>query len=162
VLKSVLSCAKEWSLIPTNPIDGVNEAQKVIAALYKEPAVWRLYFLGAMLGGFRRGELLALEWTDVNFEDNSFFIHKSIPLTQNGEAIVKKPKTDESEGIVDMPEWYMRELKAYYKEWQKERWSKAAEWQGGDKQYVFHSGLGKPYDYTTPTGTWQKSLNVTD
>lgn len=173
VLKSILSCAKEWRLITTNPIDGVKrprqekkkmkyldakEAQEVITALYNEPTVWRLYFLGAMLGGFRRGELLALEWPDVNFEDNTLFIHKSISLTRNGEAIVKKPKTDESEGIVDMPDWYMRELKMYYKERQKERWNLGDKWQGGDKQYVFHSGLGKPYHYTTPTGTWNKFI----
>lgn len=173
VLKNILSCAKEWRLIATNPIDGVkrpkqekkrmkyldeNEAKQVIAALYEEPTVWRLYFLGAMLGGFRRGELLALEWPDVNFEENTIYIGKSIPLTLNGEPVVKKPKTEESVGIVDMPEWYMQELRAYYKQWQKVRWTLGDQWKGGDKQYVFHNGYGKPYHYTTPTQTWRKFL----
>lgn len=75
-----------------------EEAKAVISALYKEPHVWRLYFLGAMLGGFQRGELLALEWPDVDFEENTITINKSISLT--GQPVVTKPKTEASEGIV--------------------------------------------------------------
>ncbi|GAB7387425.1 tyrosine-type recombinase/integrase [Bacillaceae bacterium] len=172
-LKSIFSKATEWRLIPKNPMDGVErpkaekrkmryfdeeEARAVILALYKEPDVWRLYFLGAMLGGFRRGELLALEWPNVDFEKNTFYIEKSIPLTENGEPVVTKPKTDESEGIVVMPEWYMQELKNYYHEWKKQKLQLGDRWEGGDRQYVFHNGFGKPYHYTTPTGTWSKFL----
>ncbi|MEV2910581.1 site-specific integrase [Paenibacillus larvae] len=28
-------------------------------------------------------------------------------------------------------------------------------WRGGDKQYVFHAGYGKPLHYTTPTTWWR-------
>lgn len=172
-LNSILSKATEWQLIPKNPMDGVerpkvqkkkmnfydeNEAAAVINALYQERDVWRLYFLGAMLGGFRRGELLALEWTDVNFEENTVMVNKSISLTENGQAVEGKPKTEESEGIVTMPEWYMQELKDFYLEWRKEKLQIGDAWQGGDRQYVFHSGLGKPYYFTTPTSTWRKFL----
>lgn len=104
VLKSVLDRATDWRLISRNPMDGTkqpkiekrkmkfyeeNEARDVISALYKEPANWRLYFLGAMLGGYRRGELLALEWDDVNFIENTILIQKSISLTEGGKAIKK-------------------------------------------------------------------------
>lgn len=173
VLKSVLSKAAEWRLIQRNPIDGVkqpkvekrkmkfyeeDEAKAVIKALYDEPTVWRLYFLGAMIGGFRRGELLALEWPDVNFEENTLSIWKSISLTENGDPIINKPKTEESERIVVMPDWYMRELREYLREWKKERLQSGDQWQGGHKHYVFHNGFGKPYYHTTPTGTWRKFI----
>jgi len=29
-------------------------------------------------------------------------------------------------------------------------------WEGGEHQFVFHSGKGKPYYYTTPTAKWTK------
>lgn len=173
ILKSVFSKATDWRVIPKNPMDGVkrptvekrkpkyyeaDEAQQVIEALYTEPVGWRLYFLAAMMGGFRRGELTGLEWPDVYFEDNTFTIRQSISLTRNGQALVKDPKTEESFGTVDMPEWYMKELKAYYTQWKKDKLQAGDAWQGGGRQYVFHSGLGKPYYFTVPTQRWSKFL----
>lgn len=172
-LNSILTKATEWRVIPKNPMEGIErpkvekkkmkyydeeEAMAVIEALYKEPPVWRLYFLGAMLGGFRRGELLALEWPDINFEENTITINKSISLTENGQPVVTKPKTEASEGIVVMPEWYMKELKEYHLDWKKEKLKLGDVWQGEGKQFVFHNGFGKPFYHTTPTSRWRKFL----
>jgi integrase len=110
VLQNIFKHAVDWQLIKKNPMDGTNkpkivkkemlffeeEAQQVIYALYEEPQMWRLLCLGAMIGGFRRGELLALEWTDVDYENRSISINKSISLTENSKAIVKDPKTESS------------------------------------------------------------------
>lgn len=174
VLRSIFSRATEWKAISANPMDGVkppkvkkrepqfygeDEARIVIQALYEEPIQWRLYFLGAMLGGFRRGELTALEWDDVNFEENTIVIKKSISYTENSEAVVKGTKTDESERVVVMPDWYMRELKKLYVEWKKEKLMAGDRWEGGNHQYVFHNGFGKPYYYTTPTQRWKRFLS---
>lgn len=136
VLKNILERAKEWGLIKVNPIIGVKkpkvgrpeihfydevEAQEVISALDKEPRTWRLFILGSMIGGFRRGELLALEWTDVDFDNMTLSINKSISLTVDGHAVEKEPKSKSSIRIVDMPEWYMDELKIHKHEWKKEK-----------------------------------------
>ncbi len=172
VLDSIFSKAVEWRLLKENPIEGVErpkmdrwkkqfydeeEAREVIAALYQEPEEWRLYFLGLMLGGFRRGELLALEWKDVDFENNLIHVTKSISLTKDGQPVETAPKTD-SEGTVVMPDWYMRELEAYHRQWKKERLQVIDRWEGGEKEYVFHNGFGKPWYYTTPTAKWRKFI----
>ncbi|MGD9678392.1 MAG: tyrosine-type recombinase/integrase [Vulcanibacillus sp.] len=171
VLKNIFNRCVDWKIIKDNPMNGVRkprpekrkmkyyeeqEAEEVITNLYKEPDVWRLYFLGAMLGGFRRGELLGLEWSNVSFEDNTLDIQKSISLTVKGQAVVSKPKTEDSEGIVVMPEWYMQELKNYQTQWEKDKVLVDDKWIGGDNQYVFHNGLGKPFHYTTPSHRWIK------
>ncbi|MEV2910468.1 hypothetical protein [Paenibacillus larvae] len=70
-----------------------SEAKKVIESLYKESAMWRLFILTAILGGLRRGEILALEWCNINFEEGFISVNKSISLTVNGQAIIKEPKT---------------------------------------------------------------------
>lgn len=173
VLKSILSKAYEWRVIQKNPIENIekpklerkkmkyyeeNEAEQVIQALYHEPIIWRLYFLGSMLGGFRRGELLAIEWPEVNFEDNTFTILKSYSVFKDGQPIITKPKTDASIRAVVMPVWYMRELKEYQLWWKKERLKLGDKWQGGENQYVFHNGFGKPYYPDTATATWRKFL----
>lgn len=173
VLKSIIDKAIEWKFIDKNrnPFEGVKQpktpkkkmnfldeesAQKVITALYKEPMVWRLYFLGCMLGGFRRGELLAVEWKHINFETSTITIEQNIPQFNGSMPIVKKPKSEDSERVVIMPEWYMRELLRYQGEWENQKKSFSNTWK--DRQYVFCNQSGGPYYYTTPTSTWRKFL----
>jgi len=172
VLDSIFSKAVEWRLLKENPMDGVerpkmdrwkkqyydeDEAREVIAALYQEPVEWRLYFLGLMLGGFRRGELLALEWPDVDFDNNMIHIRKAITMTKDGQPIETPPKAG-SEGSVVMPEWYMKELAKYRRQWLRERLRAGDKWEGGERQYIFHNGLGRPWHATTPTWRWSKFI----
>ncbi|ALC80791.1 hypothetical protein AM592_03705 [Bacillus gobiensis] len=35
-------------------------------------------------------------------------------------------------------------------------------WEGGNHQFVFHSGTGKPYYFTTPTSKWSKFAKKLD
>ncbi|MEK8132362.1 site-specific integrase [Paenibacillus filicis] len=120
--------------------------------------LWRLYFFGAMFGGYRRGELLALEWPNVDFDQNRFYIDKSISWTENGTAAVKGTKED-NEDWVDMPLWYMRELKEFRLAWNEEHLEiHPDDWLGEDHQYVFHNRTGKPYYHDTPTATWRRFL----
>ncbi|MGG3571228.1 site-specific integrase [Bacillus gobiensis] len=168
---------KEWKFI--NPMENISapkvrkkemkyyeaeEAQKCIQELYvREPIHWRLYFLAAMIGGLRRGEAIALEWDkDVDFEEGGFQVRKNIPKTVNGEAHIKETKTIGSTRFVAMPDWYMDELKEYQMIWKREKFRLGDAWEGGDKQYVFHGGTGKPFYYTTPTYRWSKFAKKID
>lgn len=137
---------------------GAEEAFQVISAILRLPAVWKLYFLGAMMGGFRRGELLAVEWTGIDAINNRIYIEQSISWTENGQAALKGTKEDNEEWV-DMPKWYIRELEAFRLKMREERLGiKDEEWQGGDHQYIFHNGYGKPYYHDTPSSTWRKFL----
>lgn len=52
-----------------------------------------LYFLGAMIGGLRRGEGLAFQWhLDVDWDRGGFYVNRSISKTVNGQPLVKAPK----------------------------------------------------------------------
>lgn len=170
VLRNVFNIAHEWNLISKNPMEGVpkpkkektrvnpytaEEAREVIKRLYEEPIMWRIFMLGSMIGGFRRGEMIALEWPDVDFENQCIHIHKSISLVHQGKAYEKGTKNDE-ERTVDMPEWYMKELEQYYKVWKRQRWENNDIWEGGDREYLFHNGKGKPLYHTTPTTWWRE------
>ncbi|MEV2909662.1 site-specific integrase [Paenibacillus larvae] len=173
VFKNILCRATEWQVIKTSPIVGVkkpkaeqteldfydeNEAREVIEALYLEPRRWRLLILGAMIGGCRRGELVGLEWSDVDFENKTISIRKSISLTLESKAIETGPKTKSSIRTIDMPEWYMAELKEHKHEWKKEKLSVGDKWLGGDREYVFHAGFGKPFYNTYPSDWWRKFI----
>lgn len=171
VVKNVFSRAVEWKVIQKNPVEGVKrpkiekkrvsfyskeEATVVIEKLYEEPVIWRLLVMAALLGGFRRGELLALEWSDIDFENRTINVSKSISMTKDGQAIVKEPKTESSKRKVTMPEWYMDELKAYWKQWATEKIAVGDKWEGGGHEYVFAGEFGKPLYHTSPTAWWRK------
>lgn len=109
-----------------------------------------------MIGGFRRGELLGVEWPDVDFIEGTLSIKKSISMTKKGQAVEKGPKSKSSKRIIDFPDWYMEELKIHRKEWRFQKWAtvKEGRWLGQDREYIFHAGFGKPSYHTTPTGWW--------
>jgi integrase len=170
VMRNVFTQAVGWKLIKTNPLDGIkkpkaekkkasyyesDEAQAVIDALYDEPIMWRIFCLGSILGGFRRGESIALEWTDILFDLGAIHIRKSISLTVAGKAAEKGTKNNEDRKV-QMPLWYMEELKSYYSVWKQEKEDVKDKWEGQDRQYLFHRGYGKPLYHTTPSAWWKE------
>lgn len=177
--KSIFDSAHEWKLIKDNPMDGVkrpsqskkekktirsrkqayswDEVEKLLTALYALPKRWRLYFAGVMLGGFRRGEMLAVEWGNLDHDKAAIYVEKQITLDEGGRKMEGEVKTEESEGWVPMPRWYMVELKTYHTEWKREK-LQHRKWLGGDKQYIFHGGDGVMYYPSTPTMTWGRFL----
>ncbi|MGZ1202400.1 tyrosine-type recombinase/integrase [Lactobacillus delbrueckii] len=50
--------------------------------------------------GMRIGELIALEWSDVDFASQSVSINKTLTLDKYGQATVRSPKTTNSRRIV--------------------------------------------------------------
>lgn len=181
VVKSLFDYAFKWKLISANPMDGVDkptagkkekremknrksfytrsEVESVITALYDLAENWRLYFLGVLLGGFRRGEMLAVEWHHVDYELCGLWIEKQITFDDEGNKTEGELKTEESEGFIPMPKWYMDDLKKFQLEWKKEKMLSKV-WLGGTKQYVFHGGQGTMYYPNTPSLTWRRFLKA--
>lgn len=185
-LKSILDAAHKWRIIPSNPMGGVDrpvadkrekkelkarkkaytrtEAEQLIVDLADEPDHWRLYFLGVLLGGFRRGEMLGVEWPQVDFEHGGIHVEKQISMDENGVPVESELKTEESEAFVPMPQWYMDELSLFRRNWIRERWElqQADKWTGGDKEYVFHNGKGDHFYPDVATRRWSKFLSKHD
>lgn len=166
ILKSIFTKALQWQVIKHNPMNGVDrpkgdnrskryydteQANEALKHLQNEPIAWRLYFTACMIGGFRRGELLAIQWSDIDFEKQVLHINKSLATGQ----VVKSPKNNKSRSI-KMPKWFMDELEHYKKEWIGEKNANQDIWQGGDSEYVFHDGLGKPVAITSPSHRWRR------
>lgn len=173
VLRNVLNVAIEWKFISTNPCDGVRwpkksnskievydeaEMNEIIDALYKQKTVWRVAILGTLLGGFRRGEVVALEISDCDFENDSILVDENIPVKIDGKHLIKSPKTESSVRRIKMPAWYMRELKAYTEEWEIQRRAAGTKWKAGDRRFLFHKGDGIPFHPNTPTVWWRLFL----
>ena len=115
VLHSALEQAVKEGFIKKNPTDGCNppklerKEMKVIQpeqiGAYLQAAANRnvlpMFYL-ELTSGLRRGELLALLWTDLDLEKKSISVCKSVRGSQ-GELKVSAPKTRHSIRTVVIP-----------------------------------------------------------
>ena len=97
-LRAMYNKAIEWGWDGINPTNGIKknkeikrdrfltpaEMPKFIAALNAETSVARDYFWISLLTGARKSNVLAMRWTDIDF-DNCLW---RIPDTKNGEPVV--------------------------------------------------------------------------
>jgi len=125
------------------------------------PTQFKIFFYLALFGGLRRGELLALTWDDIDFDNNTVSITKSTAYT-NGQIITKAPKNKSSIRTVSIPGTIIDLLKKYRKEQQELKLSLGDQWQGNN--YIFIQWNGKQMHPTTPYHTFKdiiKKYNAT-
>lgn len=172
-LRSLFDRAKEWHIIKESPLKDLKRprikkkkmefldevgAYKLLAALNQISWHWRMFFITAMIGGVRRGENIALEWSQVNFKECCIDVVQSIPLFENKKPVIKETKTGDRRRIY-MPEWYLEEMELYREEWVKEKDLLGDKWQGEDRQFIFHNGLGRARYPQQATNEWIKFRN---
>lgn len=97
LLSSIFQFAKRNGLIKDNPVENAekpvakkaetdvyttNEVHELFKLLEKEEAHHELMIRLAIETGMRRGELLGLQWDDINFETNKISINHSFSYTK--------------------------------------------------------------------------------
>ena len=66
-----------------------------------------------MLAGLRRGEVLALRWCDINFEQEYIEVNKAIEIVHGASVLKNSTKTDAGMRRVDMIQILIDSLKTY-------------------------------------------------
>lgn len=112
VLKKVMEAATDQGLLSENPVDLVAWPRiEPRDMLYLTPSQigqlmeavapsWRLLVAFSVLGGLRKGEVLALEWSDVADDGESLSV--SVTKSLRG-GVVSTPKTVSSVSRVALP-----------------------------------------------------------
>ena len=127
------------------------------------PLQFRLFFTLAVYGGFRRGELIGLNWEDVDFEDRTVTINKSVSLSDNGQYI-KDPKTTSGNRTVKLPEVCFDLLDQWKREQKKICLSLGTAWEGRRGSDYDHNPIfiqpdtGRRMNVQTPTAKFKKIL----
>lgn len=80
----------------------------------KESKFYALYIL-AESTGMRRGEMLALEWDDIDFENARVTINKSLKYTKKKGLHISGPKTENSRRTITLPQYTIEVLKEHKK-----------------------------------------------
>ena len=89
-----------------------DEMQRLLIQA-KEEGFYEMFLLD-IATGMRRGELLALQWEDINFETGEVRINKQVQAV-NGELIVSQPKTKSSNRTIILPPAMINMLQEYRK-----------------------------------------------
>ena len=116
---------------------------------------FRVLFSLAIYGGFRRGEIVALKWSDIDFEADTVSITKAVTVV-DGQQTTKAPKTKTSRRVVSIPHFLTQRLKALKHEQLKYRLSIGDYWQGDN--WVFIQVNGKQMSYSTPYSAFHDTL----
>lgn len=123
-------------------IDDTGKSYYVNA--YSEPkkisTQFKVFFNLALFCGLRRGELVALEWGDFDFNKNTLSITKSTSQV-NGKVITKTPKTESSNRIISVPSSITTMVKEYRKEYLESRLSLGDAWEGTNHIFIQWNGV---------------------
>lgn len=122
-VNAAMKQAVKLRLIPYNPCEGVTlpKRKKYKAKVYSPQMINTLLatargtdmYLPILLfvtAGLRRGELLALSWTDVDFEKNTINIRQNLVRGENG-YIIKAPKSESGLREIHLGSQVMYELR---------------------------------------------------
>jgi len=96
-----------------HPLDAAQVGRFLAAAAgHRLAALWLL----ALDSGMRQGEMLALNWPDIDFETGTVSVTKSVRTEKGGEARVKEVKTKASRRRIRLTGRTLDALKARKKE----------------------------------------------
>ncbi|PEK99491.1 site-specific integrase [Bacillus sp. AFS017336] len=175
ILKNIFTRAVEWKILKVNPVSGIkkpkvivnkkavydeSQVQILLEKLNKEELKWKMIVTLAITTGIRRGELLALEWEHVDFEQGKLMVQQSLSYTKNEGHIFKETKTKSSNRSISLPKPILDQLKKYRQLKIKEKLSIGDKWNGGNKSLIFSTWDGLPMHPSSVSSWWRKRLRL--
>lgn len=176
LLRKALQDAKVWQLIKINPADhveppkakkykanvlNIDEIKSLLKALEGhrlEVPITLMLFLG-----LRRGELLALKWSDIDYKNKTITIQRN--LVRGGddgtELILKEPKTEESNRTIPISDNILLLLKKQELK-QKENKLKMGKYYN-NSDFIFTTEIGNlinPSSFSREFGEFIKDNNL--
>ncbi len=128
-----------------------EQVARFLDLLNDEPIKYRAFFNLAIYSGFRRGELLGLEWKDIDFENNVISVRRTSCYTPDRGIYTDTTKTKMSQRTLKFPQQIMDLLKEL-REYQNDEALKFGDkWVETDR--LFTKDNGEPQHPNT-TYTW--------
>lgn len=109
----------------------------------------------ALNSGCRRGELVGLKWSDINFYTGVLTVQRS-NYKVKGKPIQSKETKTGKRRYMTLPPYCISLLKEWKAEQGRQRLAMGDKWQG--KEWVFIQADGQPMFPTTPTQMFDKFL----
>lgn len=98
-----------------------EQVKHVLELLNNEPIKWKTAMYLLIFSGMRRGELMGLEWSDIDFENRVIHIKRTSQYVQHMGIITKSPKNETSYRTVKLSEFMFDLIREYQQYWLKLR-----------------------------------------
>ncbi len=129
----------------------IDEAKKFldILDLPETPIKYRAFFQLAIFGGFRRGEILGLEWSDIDFDTNIVHIRRTLHYSKKFGYYDTEPKSKSSVRSLQLPETVIFSIKQLRNDQLSRRMKAGDIWQGSER--LFTTWDGRQMSGSAPT-----------
>lgn len=141
----------EYPKIVKKPIEVYtnDEARQFFEALQNEPPKIRLMLLCALLLGLRRGEIVALKWSDIDLRAHSLSVNKSVYKEKGDPQQLKAPKSQTSIRTVFFSDVLVSALEEWKEAQAEERASAGFDWK--EQDFIFTNAVGDMISLYTPS-----------
>lgn len=141
--------------VKEKPIYSQEEMAQLLTAISGEPTKYRAFFFLIAYSGFRRSEMLGLEWKDVDFEHNIISVKRTSNYTSERGIYTDTTKTKRSKRVLKISPYIMDILKELKAEQDEEALRLGDKWVDTDRLFVKWNG--EPMNNQTPYG-WLKEF----
>lgn len=141
--------------VKEKPIYSQEEMALLLTRISGEPTKYRAFFFLIAYSGFRRSEMLGLEWKDVDFEHNVITIKRTSNYTAGRGTYTDTTKTKRSQRVLKISPYIMSILKELKDEQDEEALRLGDKWVETDRLFVKWNG--EPMNNQTPYG-WLKEF----
>ncbi|ERI92125.1 site-specific recombinase, phage integrase family [Clostridiales bacterium oral taxon 876 str. F0540] len=132
LISSILTSAVQWQFIFSNPAArvkppkverkeakhfDVEQVDYIFMLLENEHIKYKTMIYLCIFGGMRAGELNGLEWTDIDWNNNTLRINRASQYLPGTGTFTKSTKNESSERLIALPDIAMSVLRQY-KLWQ--------------------------------------------
>lgn len=163
LIRRIFDYAKVMKQIKTNPMNDViipkkrktlddtdkpvnfytKEQLRTFLETLKEHAPYQMYVAFRVMAftGMRKGELAALKWSDVDFENGTISINKTVAFNNAGKFHIQTPKTRKSIRTISTDTITLNALKTWKNELRKELFKQGQNIDKGD-EFIFRTQKG--------------------
>lgn len=167
LIASILTAGVQWGFILNNPASrikapkverkeakhyDIDQTEYILELIQNEPIKYKTMITLAIYGGMRMGELAALEWSDIDFDNNLLRINKSLQHLSDKGIFVKSTKNETSDRIISIPGTVINLLREY-KVWQNGEKATLGDLWNDDYNNIFTSHNGS-YIFPSTISKW--------
>ena len=126
----------------------LEEVEKLFQLLETAPLKYRVFVTLAIYSGFRRGEMLGLEWKDIDWDNCVISVRRTSNYTASKGIYTDTTKTKKSQRSLKFPQNVMDLLREFKAEQDEERITLGTKWIDYDRLFVKWNG--EPMNNNTP------------